>query len=221
MTLVADIDLHLALAAVAKRPAPAGSAPKLRREAISLVAAEGLATPAFAYRTTALQNVSGVLFDFGDQQLHAPGLTAVAAGLNAVASVVCTLGPVLEERVSELCNKRRLSLAFALDAVGNELLFYTARRASLAVRGDARAHGWTSGDPLVPGGNGLPLDQQGAVVALAGGAQLGVGVTAQGMLYPVKSRSMVIGVGTGLTAKPLLRRCESCSSRGTCVYRAQ
>jgi hypothetical protein len=110
-------------------------------------------------------------------------------------------------------------MALALDALGNELLIYTARFAALKMRSEARRLGYSTGDMLTPGGRGLALDQQARVIGLAGGEQIGITVTQQGMLSPVKSRSMLVGVGLGLAAKPMRRRCETCSSRERCSYR--
>ena len=214
------IDVAPALAASARRTSSAGTAPKVLQEAIAMMEEDGLAIPAYSYRSTEVRGASGEVLDFGPASICAPGLAEVSTRLTAVTAVVCTLGPAIEERVSQLCAGRRLSLAFALDQLGNELLMYTARRVLLLVRAAARQQGLSIGDALSPGGRGIQLDQQGTVVAMADGARLGVSVTDQGMLHPVKSRSMVIGVGSGLTAKPLRRRCEGCSSRGTCGYRA-
>jgi hypothetical protein len=151
--------------------------------------------------------------------LVAPGLGELSSNVSAVAGIACTLGTALETRVSELCRQRSMSLAFALDAVGNELLMYTARCATLAIRREARLLGLSAGDALTPGGSGFSLGQQLAVLDLAEGVQLGIRLRGQGMLYPVKTRTLVVGVGVGLTAKPLCRRCEGCESREACRYR--
>jgi len=220
MMATGEVAMALALRAVVRRSTCAGMTSKVRNEVIAMVEEEAMARPTYSYRLTPLQGVDGELLALGPASLHAPGLSAVSSRLTAVAAVACTLGPSIEQRVSLLCAGRRFSLAFALDQLGNELLMYTARRVQLLVRAEARQQGLAIGDAFAPGGRGLSLDQQGRVIALAGGERLGVSVTEQGMLYPVKSRSMVIGVGTGLAAKPLRRRCESCSSRKTCTYRA-
>ncbi len=214
-----QIELSLALAAAEKRCAAAGPGQTARRKALTMIAAEGLATPAFCYRCSPLVGVNGNTLELGLASLDAPGLAPLSSRLTAVAAVACTLGPALEARVSELCRERSMSLALALDELGNAMLMYTARCAALAVRRECRSQGLTSGDTLSPGGNGLPLAQQGAVLELAGGDRLGVWTTAQGMLSPIKSRSLVMGAGHGLAAQPLRRRCESCSSGETCRYR--
>lgn len=221
MTATGELDIASALSASAKRPASRGMTPKIRQEVIAMVAEEELAAPRYSYRFTSVRDSSGDMLDCGASTICAPGLTDVSSRLSSVATVVCTLGPAIEQRVSQLCAGRLLSLAFALDQLGNELLMYSSRWVHLQVRAAARQKGLSISEPLSPGGRGLSLDQQTVVVDLAGGDRLGVSVTDQGMLYPVKSRSMVIGLGVGLTSQPLRKRCEQCTSRATCHYRTR
>lgn len=219
MSVIGDIDIPAALAAVAKRPPRSGTAPKLRQDAVAMIGEEALAEPAFCYRIVPVQSACSADFGFGRSTLRVPALAGVSTRVTAVASVVCTLGPALEARVSDLCAERRLSLALVLDEVGNELLLSSVRQALLQIRREARQQRLSSGSSLSPGCSGFTLDQQTAVVAMAGGDRLGISVTSHGMLTPVKSRSLIVAIGTGLSAQPLHRRCESCSSRKQCRYR--
>jgi hypothetical protein len=221
MTIIADIDISRALAAAAKRPRVAGVPPKARWEALAMIEEEALVAPTCSYGNRRVRDVRGAWLDFGEATLHAPGLSAVSEKLSGVTAIACTLGPALEARVSTLCAGRRLSLALALDEVGNELLMYIARLVALKIRGEARQHGLSVGETLTPGGRGLALDQQEAVLSMAGGERIGITVTEQGMLFPVKSRSMVVAIGKGLSAQPLRKRCEKCSSREQCRYRSR
>lgn len=219
MPVIGEIDIPAALVAAAKRPLTAGTAQKSRSAALEMIGQESLARPAFSYCSATLQNVCDDVLDFGGSALRVPGLRDVSTGLTAVTAVVCTLGAAFEARVSALCTERKLSLALVLDELGNELLMYTVRQALLQIRLEARRQSLSSGSSLSPGCSGFSLDQQAVVVALAGGERQGISVTSQGMLLPVKSRSMIIPVGAGLSPQPLHKRCETCSSRKKCRYR--
>jgi hypothetical protein len=222
MAVVADIDLSRAFAAAMKRPRVTGPALKARQESLSLIVSESLVAPKCSFRNIASRELRGTPAELllGDGALQTPGVEAVG-GLTGVTAVACTLGPALEQRVSALCAERKLSLALALDELGNELLIYTVRLAARKVRDEARRLGLSTGDMLTPGGRGLPLDQQAEVVGLAGGEQIGITVTQKGMLLPVKSRSTLVSVGKDLTEKPWRRRCDTCSSREQCRYRTR
>jgi hypothetical protein len=219
MSVFGEIDIPTALAVAAKRPLSSGTSQKTRSTALDMIGQESLARPAFCYSLVPVQGACDDALDFGNSSLRVAGLKAVSNRLTAVTAVVCTLGAALEARVSALCGERKLSLAYVLDELGNELLMYTVRQALLYIRREARRQGLSSGNSLSPGCSGFAIDQQAAVVALAGGESRGISVTSHGMLYPVKSRSMIVGIGTGLSAQPLHKRCETCSSRKVCRYR--
>jgi hypothetical protein len=216
MTSDINIDLSCALATLAKKSPAVGTAFKTRYKALDMVAEEVLATPIATYTNIPVQGVSEEVLDFGQFTLHAPELATIFSKLASVVAVVCTLGPTFEARISSLFEERKYSLALALDELGNELLFYTARLASLQIRKETRRQGLSAGNFLSPGDEGFSLAQQSTVVAMAGGENCGVSVMKLGMLSPVKSLSMVAGIGLGLSAHPLQRRCDTCASRERC-----
>lgn len=219
MTVIGEIDISDALVAAAKRPSSAGTTRTSRTVVLDMTRQDALARPTFSYHTVPVKSAGNEILDVGAGTLRVPGLRGISTSLTAISAVVCTIGAALEARVSDLCTERKLSLAFALDELGNELLMYTVRQALLKIRVDARRQLKTSGSSLSPGCSGFTLDQQATVIALAGGEHHGISVTTSGMLHPVKSRSMIIPVGTGLSPQPLYKRCESCTSRNQCRYR--
>ncbi len=211
-----DIDISAALAALATRPELPVGQQKVRREARSLLAEEELVEPVYSYQIVPVRKISGELLSLEHGRLRAPGLADLAFGLVSIAAVVCSLGSALEERVSVLFAARKYSLAVALDAIGTELLYHTDSQVATTVRAEAQCQGLTTSIEMNPGSSGLPLDQQPLVVALAGEGLHGITVNEQGMLFPVKSLSMVIGLGTNFPSQGAVRRCDSCSSRTRC-----
>ena len=71
------------------------------------------------------------------------------------------------------------------------------------------------------GRSGLGLEAQRHVLALAGAGHSGISMTAQGMLSPVKSLSMLVALGQGLKVRRASTRCLSCPSRDRCAIRPQ
>ena len=189
---------------------------RFRRDAIDLIERESLLNAAYCYRIVPLDGPSSHVLRAGGETLEAARLVPESVQLTAVAVGVCTLGPALEQRATALFAERRMSLALALDKLGNELLFAlsrrvedwivaTARKRQLAVAGELRA-----GDP------GLPLQAQAAMQRLAGAESIGVSVTQGQVLHPLKSMSMMLGVGIDL---PPVRwsRCDDCPSAPKCT----
>jgi hypothetical protein len=135
--------------------------------------------------------------------------------LTAIAAAVCTLGPALERRTTALFAERRTSLALALDGVGNELAFVLSRLLQDRILAEARKRQLSAAGELRAGDPGLPLAAQAAVLRLAEADSIGVSVSRGQLLQPLKSMSMVLGIGIGLPPA-LWSRCDACPSLTKC-----
>jgi hypothetical protein len=219
MPAVRHLDLSRTLRSLGDRPGASIIEALHRREALAMLARESLASPSFAYRIRPAKLAGGGMIALGEAALHAPALAEEPGELIAVAAAACTLGPALQQRISELFAARRRSLALALDAVANELLFRLADRATAAIRRDARRQGLGIGLEISPGDPGLALDQQSAVLALAGSCGGPIAVTEAGMLTPIQSLSLVIALGRNLRQRSTAARCDACPSRDRCAVK--
>jgi hypothetical protein len=188
---------------------------RFRREAIELVEREGLLNAAYCYRIVPLDEPPSDVLRAGGETLEAIRLVPESGQLTAVAVGICTLGPALEQRATALFAERRMSLALALDKLGNELLFALSRRTQDLIVIEARKHQLTAAGELRAGDPGLPLEAQASMQRLAGASEIGVSVTRGQVLHPLKSMSMVLGIGIDL---PPARwsRCDDCPSAPKC-----
>ena len=90
--------------------------------------AKSLLNAAYCYRIVPLDEPPSHVLRAGGETLDALRLVPESGQLTAVAVGICTLGPGLEQRTTALFAERRVSLALALDKLGNELLFALSRR---------------------------------------------------------------------------------------------
>jgi hypothetical protein len=211
------------LAGVAAAPSRRTASPvgqRLRQQALALAADEGLGQGSFSYRIVPLDGPAGEVLHVGGERLEAPWLLPKQGFLTALACGVCTLGTALEQRVAELFGARRRALALALDSLGNELLAATSQRMRHRMVGEAARRGLSIAGELRSGDPGLALDSQAAVLRLAEGTQLGIGLSRGTMMDPVKSISAVFGVGIGL-AEADWSRCDHCRWQGRCGFAGQ
>lgn len=210
------------LRAVASPPEPAGRAPfeRLRRAALAMLEAEALPEPAYAYRFAPIDRIEGGALDAGGQRLHVAWLMPECGRLTALACCVATLGDRIEGRIRSLFTERRASTALALDALANELLFALSRFAQDEMHSAAARRGLTMAGELRAGDPGLALEAQDAVLALADAPAIGVQLSAGQVMHPLKSTSMVLGVGLDL---PPARwsRCDPCPNRPKCRIAAR
>jgi hypothetical protein len=198
------------------RPSPART--RLRAQALAMARDDALVNAAYSYRIVTLEGPAAPLLHAGGESLEAPWLLPVSGDLTALACGVCTLGPALERRVSELFAQRRASLAMALDELGNELLFDISRRAQDRMQAEVNRSGLSMSGELRAGDPGLALDAQGAVLRLACAASIGISLGDSLLMHPMKSTSMVLGVGVNLPASSW-SRCDTCNSRAKCGVR--
>jgi hypothetical protein len=188
---------------------------RLRREAIDLVERENLLNAAYCYRIVPLDEPPSDVLRAGGEVLDAIRLVPDSGELTALAIGICTLGPALEQRATELFAQRRATLGLALDTLGNELLFALSRRLQDLIVIRARKDQLTAAGELRAGDPGLPLDAQTAMQRLSGAESIGVRVTDGQVLHPLKSMSMVLGIGTDLPPAHW-SRCDDCPSAPKC-----
>lgn len=203
---------------IATTPCVGGAFPqrgRFRRNAVDLIEREHLLDAAYCYRVIPLDEPPNKCLRAGGEVLDALRLVPESGQLTALAAAICTLGPALEQRTTALFAERRTSLALALDGVGNELLFALSRRVQDRIVIEARKAQLTAAGELRPGDPGLSLKAQSAVLRLAGADTIGVSVTQGQLLHPLKSMSMVLGIGVDL---PPARwsRCDDCPSASKC-----
>jgi hypothetical protein len=188
---------------------------RFRREAIDLVEHESLLDATYCYRIVPLDEPPNHVLRAGGETLDGLRLVPESGQLTAVAVGVLTLGPGLERRASALFAERRMSLALALDKLGNEILSALSRRVQDRIVIEARKAGLTAAGELRAGDPGLPLSAQSAVHHLAGAGAIGVSVTPGQVLHPLKSMSMVLGIGIDLPAAKW-SRCDDCPTAPRC-----
>lgn len=188
---------------------------KLRAQALALVREEALADAAFSYRIVPLEAPAAPILRAGGESLEAPWLLPASGRLTALGCCACTLGPAFERRVSELFAQRRPSMAMALDDLGNELLFEVSRRAQDRMLAEASKGGLSMAGELRAGDPGLDIGAQGAVLRLAAADEIGIRLGEGHLMFPLKSTSMVFGIGVDLPAVTW-SRCDTCPNRGGC-----
>jgi hypothetical protein len=188
---------------------------RFRREAIELIEQEDLIDPAYSYRIVPLDEPPRDRLRLGGEVLDAMRLVPESGQLTAVAAAVCTLGMALERRTTALFAERRTSLALALDTVGNELLFALSRRLQDRILAEARRLQLSAAGELRAGDPGLPLGAQATVLRLAAADTIDVTVSQSQLLSPLKSTSMILGIGIDLPPA-LWSRCDACPSASKC-----
>ena len=150
-----------------------------------------------------------------------PHVGALAPARQAVAAVG-TIGPELDERVEELSRSERKLDALLLDSAGVVAVGSIGEAFRRMVEEMAAARDWGVSPCLAPGSLvGWPVREQRTVCGLLPLEQIGVRVNSDGVLYPLKSASWLIGIGPGYASHSVGSMCHLCSLSKTCWRRVE
>lgn len=195
----------------ARKPALAGIAEWALREGLPLL------EPAVLYReiTTGKLRHERLSLAAGGS-LSGRLIAQHLGGAGRVIALLATIGPGLEEIAGELMRTDPL-LGWALDALGSAAVEALSLAACNYFEAQAQRAGAQTTLPLSPGMVGWPAIQgQAQIFALLDGGEIGVSLTANSLMLPRKTLSMVVGVGAQVTRGG--RSCDYCSLSETCQY---
>jgi len=184
--------------------------------------AEGLLLiePVAQYRIFPVEKISHQRFTLaGNIQLTGALLAQHLGCAQQIALLVCTLGPKLEERISEVMETNPV-YGLALDGFGSA----AAEALGLAICAELEEKAHTSGlftsVPLNPGMIGWPVEEGQLQIFLAlEPDSIGVTLNESCMMSPRKSVSMVLGISNSPFTSG--RPCDFCSINETCRYKDQ
>jgi len=135
-----------------------------------------------------------------------------------LGAVVCTIGPALERRVSELSAQGANTAALMLDSIGSVAVESVADHANRRICQGAAQRGMKAGPRLSPGYGAWPLEDQRVIFAMVPAERIGVHLNEQGIMIPMKSISFCLGMGRNLKAPEGLHPCQYCNLKN-CQYR--
>lgn len=196
----------------ARRPRLAAIAEAAIAEGLPLLA------PAVLYHRIPVEGlVHERLMLAGGGVLRGPLIASQLAAASEVIVAVCTVG----DRVSSVISERSQATpvaALALDGVAGAAAEALAEAVCRHFDALALAEGLQTSIPLNPGMVGWPLEQgQSQIFSLLDASEIGVYLGAGSVMQPLKSLSLVIGLGHGLNSSG--QTCDFCSMRETCRYK--
>ncbi len=201
-----------------------GLHPRIRAllpEVLAVVEARALLQPAIAWESRRVldADAAGVRLAGGLALTQAEAIGSLLGEAQELAMVVGSIGPALDRLAGEWFSSGREIEAFVLGEIGNLAIGKLSDQMPEHVADWAANRGLEASGALSPGGTGIDLSEQRVVVELASANRIGVALTSTCMLTPVKSISMVIGLGHGLPTWTHAQACNLCASRDHCRLR--
>jgi cobalamin-dependent methionine synthase-like protein len=127
-----------------------------------------------------------------------------------VAAGVCTIGPRLEERVTDLSSSGQTARAMILDAIGSAAVEDVVDRVNGEICDRALTCGGRPGPRRSPGYGGWDLSEQTLLFDALDPAEIGVELAESFMMIPRKSVSFVVPLEGGVAGLRGVGRCARC-----------
>ncbi|UCH43507.1 MAG: hypothetical protein JSW16_02895 [Dehalococcoidales bacterium] len=226
MPVIRDIPLSLKTREVLRRQGLGGGAkvrPEIKiliRELLASVKRDRLLEPAAAYEYYTVSSMNGSKTSLeGDKAIHGPLIPAIFPEAKELAVLLCTIGPRLEKQVTDYSKSGEAMRGMILDGIGSTAVDMMALEVLRRLASEVSSRGYEISSPVNPGMPGFPLTEQWNLLGLVNADEIGVRLTASGVLVPRKSTSMVIGIGPKMTRWTEAEVCARCSLRETCHYK--
>ena len=184
----------------------------------ALALGERLMAPRAVYRAAAVDGQGPDWIAAGGERLTIPDVERLWGPLEAVGAAICTVGESIETRVRELFDAREFPLAVMLDSVGSAAVESLAEHVNDLLCHAGLAAGLRVTNRVSPGYAGWDVAEQAALFRLCPGAPIGVTLNAGRMMTPLKSISLLVGVGPAARVDHYFTQCRRCRMPD-CAYR--
>lgn len=179
-----------------------------------------LVQPAIAYEVYSITKAESRRLRLdGGAMLNGPMLPAALPGARELAVAVCTIGPELEQKVTDYSEERQPLRSLLLDGIGSAAVDSLVRETVRLIAQEASSRGLEASSPVGPGMPGFNISEQWQMLNLVRADDIGVSLTSTATMVPRKSVSMVMGIGSHMPKWTPAEVCARCSLRRTCPYR--
>ena len=213
-----DINLILRWQGVEPARARQRNSPLLRFAEEALQLGRPLIQPAALVHSLPVEAVHHERLNLADGgSLSGPAIARFLAPAQEVVIVICTIGDQMELLISEAM-KSEPALGMSLDGLANGAVENLGTEVCRHFERVAARRGWQCSLPVSPGMDGWPLGEaQKQLFALVDSSSVGVRLTDNAVMLPLKTASMVLGLGVNIAVQG--GPCDFCNLRETCRYR--
>ncbi len=145
----------------------------------------------------------------------------VVAGAAELVVGVCTAGAEISRRITEHQHGGKRLRAMFLDDLGSWAVDQVRQQLCQTIETQATARGWRASTALSPGESAWPVSEQSVIFALLaeGTREIGVTLTESLVMTPMKSLSLIMGMGPGPLGVEGASNCDFCTIRDRCNHR--
>lgn len=225
MPIRQDIPLNLTLENILRRQG-IGQRPSrpevttLTEELLVEIRETGLLEPVAAYDIYEISEVNdGRVGLSSGAEIKSTSLPAFLSSSPELAVAVCTIGPKLEQQVTDYFDGGEALRGLLLDGIGSAAVDTLAQETCKLVQNEASLRGYQVSSPCSPGSPSFPITEQWTLFEMVPAAEIGVSLAASGIMVPRKSASMVLALGNQITIREKGEACTRCNLSKTCHYK--
>jgi hypothetical protein len=225
VTIIRDSELALKLNHILRRQGIKGRSSRpemvaITEELLEEVKEFRLLKPVFAYHIYPISEIKDDRITLNNGVIiNGKLLPSVLSKSKEFVTIVCTIGPGLENRVAENLKEGKALRGLLLDGIGTAAIDTLTVQACKSLRQEELSRRNQASSPLSPGMPGFPISEQKMILKLASADQIGLSLTSTGIMIPSKSTSAVIGVGPDMPTWTQAEVCSQCNLNKTCPYR--
>lgn len=146
-------------------------------------------------------------------------VSEVMAGATHLVAAVVTAGSGISARASELQGQGERLRAMFLDDFGSWAVDQVRQGLCRHIEAEAGARDWHASAALSPGESAWKVDEQAVIFGLIDTGPIGVTLTPSLVMTPVKSLSLIIGIGPEPLGSEGGSNCDYCTIRERCAHR--
>jgi hypothetical protein len=146
-------------------------------------------------------------------------VTTVVGGASDLTVAVCTAGQPIGDRVSLYQQEKRLFEGMMLSDLGSWAVDSVRQQLCHLLDEEAAQNGLRTSTPLSPGESEWSVADQEVIFQLVDARQIGVSLTSQMVMYPLKSLSLIMGTGSQPMGLEDGDSCMFCAMKDRCSYR--
>jgi hypothetical protein len=146
-------------------------------------------------------------------------VATVVAGATDLVIGVCTIGGAISQRISEQLRGEQRLRAMFLDDLGSWAVDQVRQQLCRRIEGDAASRDLRASASLSPGESEWSVAEQAVIFSLVDAQEIGVTLNESMVMSPVKSLSLLMGIGPGPLGVEGASNCDFCTIRERCGYR--
>jgi len=175
--------------------------------------------PAACHEAFTIKNCLHERFELeGGMRIGGGPVLEVMRGAEQLVVAVCTVGAGVDERIRDYQLEKEHFRALILDEVASWAVDQLRQGLYQQLQAEMQAKSWHTSSMLSPGESAWTVDDQKVIFQLLDTSQIGVSLNESCLMLPLKSLSMIMGIGRQVMGVEGLSNCDFCSIKEKCRY---